>query len=540
MANNVATLEQVELGLDKQTIEALSQSKNEPSWVLARRLEAWHLYEETPMPASNDELWRRTKVDKIDFASIVPFSGKSGNALKSLPEKFQQVAQDKNAAGIIAQYNSHGSFARLANDLKKQGVIFCDIDTAIQEYPELVQQYLMTQAVTYTENRYASAKPSTTASGKHEGGGYGNTIGDLKFVALHAAFFSGGTFLYVPRNVNIDLPLQTLTYFDAPNVGMFTHSVILVDEGASVKLIENYASKETEEQRFSSGAVELILKPGSNLQYFHLQDFGRNTWHFTSQTALLADDASLTWLVGTLGSQTTKAFLDCKMLGKGANANLLGFFFGDGDQHFDQHTFQNHIVGNSASDLLFKGALKDKAYSAFRGLIRVNPQAQRSDAYQANRNILLSDTSHADSIPELEIEANDVRCTHGATVGPIDPEQIFYLQARGIPQNEAEQLIVEGFFDALMGKIPLESIRAELSQAIRTKIGIAQEPEEKTQRAVRKPVAKSPAKKSAKKVGKKAVKKPTAKAVVKKVVKKPIKKTVTKKVVKQTGKKSKR
>jgi Fe-S cluster assembly protein SufD len=515
-----ATLTKTEIGLNKSTIEALSKSKNEPAWVLARRMEAWHLYEETPMPAANDELWRRTKVDGINFETIVPFSNKTSNALKQLPSKFLKIVQDKNAAGVIAQYNSHGAFAQLASDLKKRGVIFCDLDTAIREHPELVKQYLMTQAVTYTENRYASAKPSTSASGRHEGGGYGNTIGDLKFVALHAAFFSGGTFLYVPRNVTIDLPLQTLTYFDAPNVGMFTHSVIVVDEGASVKLIENYASKETEEQRFSSGAVELILKPGANLQYFGVQDFGRNVWHFTSQTALLERDSSLTWLVGTLGSQTTKAFLDCKMLGKGTNANLLGFFFGDGDQHFDQHTFQNHIIGNSASDLLYKGALKDKARSAFRGLIRVNPNAQRSDAYQANRNILLSDTSHADSIPELEIEANDVRCTHGATIGPIDPEQIFYLQARGIAQVQAEQLIVEGFFDALMQKIPLESVRDELSTAIRTKIGFAEEPTAIAPRAIRKPVVKSPAKKPAKKVVKKAVKKLVRKASLKKTAKK--------------------
>ncbi|MCI0475306.1 MAG: Fe-S cluster assembly protein SufD, partial [Anaerolineales bacterium] len=235
---------------------------------------------------------------------------------------------------------------------------------------------------------------------------------------------------------------------------------------------ENYASQENEAQRFSNGAVELILKPGANLQYFHLQDFARNVWHFSSQTALLEKDSTLTWLNGALGSQTTKAFLDCKFLGEGTNANLLGFFFGDDKQHFDQHTFQNHIVGRSASDLLYKGALKDRAYSAFRGLIRVNPNAQRSDAYQANRNILLSPKAHADSIPELEIEANDVRCTHGATVGPIDPEQIFYLMARSIPKIEAEKVIVEGFFDPLMQKIPLESIREELTRAIQTKIGM--------------------------------------------------------------------
>jgi Fe-S cluster assembly protein SufD len=472
MVNNVATLK-LETGFSKNAIEALSKFKHEPDWARARRLEAWHLYEETPMPASNDELWRRTSVKDLKFDNVVPFApNESVNALEVLPAKFKQIANDANAGGVLVQYNSAGAHTRLAESLKKRGVIFCDLDTAIREHPELVKQYFMTQAVTYAENRYASAKPSTSSSGKHEGGGYGDTIGDLKFAALHGAFFSGGTFLYVPRGVMIDVPLQSLTYFNSPDLAMFTHTLVVVEEGAAVTLIENYASKENGARRFSSGAVELILKPGAQLQYFHLQDFARDVWHFTSQTALLERDASLTWLNGTLGSQSTKAFLDCKFLGAGANAKLLGFFFGDGKQHFDQHTFQNHIVGHTESDLLYKGALKDTAYSAFRGLIRVNPAAQRSDAYQANRNILLSPKAHADSIPELEIEANDVRCTHGATVGPIDPEQIFYLQTRGIPKVEAEKVIVEGFFDPLMQKIPLESIRDELAQAIQSKIGV--------------------------------------------------------------------
>ncbi len=461
-------------GFTKDAIEALSSLKQEPDWLHTRRLEAWHLYEETPMPLPNDELWRRTPLSGLKLDSVIPYapSAPADNLATLLPEKYRHVLDDSNAAGVLVQYNSTGAHAHLAGDLKQRGVIFCDLDTAIREHPALVREHLMTRAVTYAENRYASARPSTSAAGKHEGGGYGNTIGDLKFVTLHAAFFSGGTFLYVPRGVQIELPLQTLTYFDQPDLAMFAHSLIVVEEGASVKLIENYASKAAQAQRFSSGAVELVLKPGSNLQYFHLQDFERNVWHFTSQTALLEKDSSLTWLVGTLGSQVTKAFLDCKMLGEGTNAALLGFFFGDGKQHFDQHTFQNHIIGHSTSDLLYKGALKDNAYSAFRGLIRVNPNAQRSDAYQANRNVLLSEHSHADSIPELEIEANDVRCTHGATVGPIDSEQLFYLMARGIPRAEAERLIVAGFFDPLMQKIPLEAIRDQLAQVITSKIGV--------------------------------------------------------------------
>ncbi len=470
MVNDIATLK-LETGLNKNALEALSRSKNEPAWMRARRLEAWHLYEETPLPAANDELWRRTSLKSLNLdAALALAPAPTGDA--ALPEKFQQIANDTAAGGVLAQSNATTVFARLADDLKQRGVIFCDLDTAIREHPALVQKYFMTQAVTYTENRYATTKPSTSKSGRHEGGGYGDTIGDLKFAALHGAFFNSGTFLYVPRGVVIDLPLQTLTYFDAPNLAMFTHTLVVLEEGAAATLTENYASQSSEAQRFSNGAVELILQPGANLQYSHVQDFARNVWHFTTQTALMHQDTALTWLTGTLGSHTTKAFLDCKFLGAGANANLLGFFFGDGKQHFDQHTFQNHLVGNTASDLLFKGALKDEAYSAFRGLIRVNPNAQRSDAYQANRNILLSPKAHADSIPELEIEANDVRCTHGATVGPIDPEQIFYLMARAIPRRDAEKLIVEGFFDTLMQKIPLDTVRNELTQAIQTKLGV--------------------------------------------------------------------
>lgn len=473
MADTVASMK-LETGLSKNAIDVLSRLKQEPNWVHARRLEAWHLYEETPLPAANDELWRRTSLKELKLDGVVPFVAPVAGANVVLPEKFQQMAIDPNTGGVLIQYNSTNAQARLNDDLKKRGVIFSDLDTAIREHPELVQKYFMTQAVTYSENRYKSDKPRTTASGRHEGGGYGDTTGDLKFAALHGAFFSGGTFLYVPRGVVVDLPLQAITYFDAPNAAMFTHTLVVVEEGASVTLIDNYASQANEAQRFSDGAVELILKPGADLKYFHLQDYAQNVWHFTTQTALMDKDSTLTWLAGTLGSQTTKAFLDCKFVGQGANANLLGFYFGDGNQHFDHHTFQNHIVGHCTSDLLYKGALKDKAYSAFRGLIRVNPDAQRSDAYQANRNLLLSQHAHADSIPELEIEANDVRCTHGATVGPVDGDQVFYLMARGIPRLQAEHLIVEGFFEQLMQKIPLESIRQELTQSIQKKIGLTE------------------------------------------------------------------
>lgn len=456
-------------GFSKQNIETLSVANSEPDWMLAKRLEAWHVYEETPFPASNDELWRRTPLQNLKLDTVVPFSPPSPEQWSptQLPAEYQGLAENKDAAGVLIQHNSRGAYLHLKEEYVKRGVILSDLNTAVREHPDLVRDYFMSRAVTLAENRYAR---HVDAQGIVEQRGYSDTIGDLKFATLHGAFWSGGTFLYVPRNVVIEEPLNTLAFFDAPAVGIFTHSLIILEPGASVKLIEDYGSAGNEAQRFGSRAVELILKPGSDLQYFNLQDWAYNVWDFSSQTAIVERDANLVWLAGMLGSAVTKAFLDARLEGNGANVRMLGFFFGDREQHFDQHTFQNHLLPHGTSDLLYKGALKDKAYSAFRGLIRVNPGAQRSDAYQQNRNLLLSAHAHADSIPELEIEANDVRCTHGATVGPLEEEAVFYLMARGIPRPEAERLITEGFFDELLAKIPLEAVRERLFQVIRKKI----------------------------------------------------------------------
>lgn len=455
-------------GFSKQAIEALSRAYDEPDWMLARRLEAWHVYEETPLPAANDELWRRTSLQGLQLDTVVPFETAADSwSPAQLPAEFSGLAENQDAAGVLITHNGRAAHVQLRDEYKQRGVILCDLSTAVREYPDLVREHFMTHAVSLAENRYAR---HVNAQGITEHHGYSDTIGDLKFASLHGAFWSGGTFLYVPRNVIIEQPLNTLTYFDTPNLAIFSHSLVILEGGASVKLIEDFGSAARETQRFGSRAVELILKPASALQYFNLQDWAQNVWDFSSQTAIVERDATLTWLAGMLGSAVTKAFLDSRIQGAGANVRMLGFFFGDKAQHFDQHTFQNHIVGHGTSDLLYKGALKDNAYSAFRGLIRINPDAQRSDAYQQNRNLLLSGHAHADSIPELEIEANDVRCTHGATVGPLEEEAVFYLMARGIPRPEAERVITEGFFDELIAKIPLDVVQDRLFRVIRQKI----------------------------------------------------------------------
>lgn len=456
------------VGFHKDALEALSRANGEPDWMRARRLEAWHVYNETPLPASNDELWRRTSLKDLKLDDVVPFAWQDAAwSPDQLPAEFHGLADNQDAAGVLITHNGRASVVQLKEEYKQRGVILCDMNTALRDYPELVREHFMTRAVTLAENRYARR---INEQGITESHGYSDTIGDLKFASLHGAFWNSGTFLYVPRNVVVEQPINTLAFYDAPQVAIFSHSLIILESGASAKLIEDFGSSANEAQRFGSRAVELILKPNSDLQYFNLQDWAHNVWDFTSQTAILERDTNLTWLAGMLGSAVTKAFLDSRIQGPGANVRMLGFFFGDKQQHFDQHTFQNHIVPNGKSDLLYKGALKDRAYSAFRGLIRINPDAQHSDAYQQNRNLLLSRTAHADSIPELEIEANDVRCTHGATVGPIEEAAVFYMMARGIPRPEAERLFTEGFFDELIAKIPLEVVQDRLFRVIRQKI----------------------------------------------------------------------
>ena len=219
-----------------------------------------------------------------------------------------------------------------------------------------------------------------------------------------------------------------------------------------------------------AGLVEIHVGSGANLRFVELQSWGEHVWNFTHERARVHQDGNLDWIFGALGSHLTKNFSDLDLVGTGATGRMSGFYFTDGDQHLDHDTQQNHLAPNTTSDLLFKGALKDHSRSVWQGMIYVAPGAQKTDGYQANRNLVLSEKARADSIPGLEILADDVRCTHGATVGKIDPEPIFYLLSRGIAYPDAERLIVEGFFDPIMQRIPFDGVRERFQQAILEKM----------------------------------------------------------------------
>jgi Fe-S cluster assembly protein SufD len=220
-----------------------------------------------------------------------------------------------------------------------------------------------------------------------------------------------------------------------------------------------------------AGIVEIQVEAGANLRFVELQSWGEHVWNFSHERARLGRDANLDWIFGAIGSHLTKNFSHLDLVGVGATGRMSGFYFTDGVQHLDHDTQQNHMAPHTTSDLLFKGALRDRSRSVWQGLIYVAPGAQKTDGYQANRNLILSPDARADSIPGLEILADDVRCTHGATVGKVDADQVFYLRSRGIPYREAERLIVEGFFDPIMQRIPFDGVRARFQDAIADKMG---------------------------------------------------------------------
>jgi Fe-S cluster assembly protein SufD len=278
-------------------------------------------------------------------------------------------------------------------------------------------------------------------------------------------------FSSTPKGIEAAIPIRLFQWQDAVSQITAPRNVIIVEDGAIATVIEEQLSESAEGISAHIGGTEAFVGESAKLVYGTLQDWGRNLYHYSNQRARIARGGELQWIQTLLGGRMTKTNSYFDLAGPGAQAFVHGFMFGDGRQHFHLHTLQRHVSDHCTSDLLIKGCLRDQARSIYQGLIQVSEGAQRTDAYQANRNLLLSDAARADSIPGLEILANDVRCTHGATIGQVDEEQLYYLMARGLPRREAQRLIVEGFFVPVLDRIPLEGVREQLRQAIERKLG---------------------------------------------------------------------
>ena len=299
----------------------------------------------------------------------------------------------------------------------------------------------------------------------------GSLVGaDEKFAAHNAALWQHGLLVIVPRGVELQEPLYVRVSNQHEEGAIFWRLLVIAEPGSRFSLIEEYASSSPELPSYSNAAVELFVGEGAKLEYVSLQNLSRETWHFASHHARVERDGELDWVAGGFGSKKGKIRIQNDLAGPGATSRVTGAYFADGTQHLDYDTFQEHIAPNTTSDFAFKGALRDRARAVWRGMIRVEQDAQKTNAYQENRNLMLSPKAHADSIPGLEILANDVRCTHGATLSQVDRDALFYLMARGLPRGEAERLIVRGFFQDVLDRIELEPVREALATALEARI----------------------------------------------------------------------
>ena len=425
----------------QEAVKKLSASLNEPEWMLAFRLAAFAQFEQMPMPTTSDEAWRRTNIRRLKMDQIGPSVNGDAASGAVVPDFLGQQLTTDEAGGNMLQVDGVVQQFAVSDELTAQGVIFCDMHTAVSQHPDLVKKYFMTQGVKISEG---------------------------KFAALHGAFWRGGTFLYVPRNVKATAPLHTVLWSE--NGKTFTHTLVVLETSAEAVFMDEYASENKKGTAFHNGVIELLVGDNAHLIYAGLQDFGYNMWQFNHERGRVGRDGRLDWVTSMMGTRLTKAFQTMELDQPGAWGRMSGIFFTNGRQHLDLDTQQNHNAGNTVSDLLYKGALKGKSRTVWQGMIKAQPDAQKIDGFQANRNLMLERTARADSIPGLEIEADDVACTHASAIGQIDEEELFYLMSRGIPRKTAVEMSVQGFFDPLMRRIPFAGIRDRIFDRIVEKI----------------------------------------------------------------------
>jgi len=400
------------------------------------RLRALGEFEAMPIPSQATEEWRYTDLSDFDL-DFIPFSAGGGPEAVNRHGVLQAAGVVGERAGLQIQRNSEVISTQLVAGFADQGVVFGDLDLAAATHPDLVERHLH------------SLVPTDRT----------------KFLALHGAFRTGGTFLHVPDGLEIELPLQTLTYLDADGAAVFPHTLIVVGKHAAVTFIDRYVSPDLT-RAFSDAVTEIVVGDGARVRYASIQDWGSGVTHLGVQRARVGRDAEIRTLAIGFGADLSRAEAETILAEPGGFSEMLGIFFADGEQHFDHRTLQDHVAPNCQSDLLYKGALRDHSRAVYSGWVHVRPDAQKTNAMQTSRNIVLSEHAKADAIPNLEIEANDVRCGHAASVGPVDEETIFYLQSRGIPREDAERLIVSGFFQEVLDRVTIDEVRLGSEAAI--------------------------------------------------------------------------
>jgi len=419
------------MSFTKAAVEELSALHGEPDWLRGRRLESFGIYERLPLPdTKRQEDWRQVDLKGLDLEAYAPFQHPNGTAPPGAGD---------GLSGTLRQRGTSTPAVSIDAELARQGVVFGPLAEAARDHPDLVARYLFT-----------AVKPDRD-----------------KFAALHAALFSGGTFLYVPDGVTVSQPFVSQFWSSGSGAAVLPHSLVIAGRGSKFQYVDEFLSADRQEASLASGSTEVFLEEGSDVGYVALQHWSINTWQFANQRFHLGRDARLRMVDVALGGRLARLRVEAILDGPGSSADLRGLFFGTGDQAFDFRTLQDHVGPHTTSDLLFKGALKDRAKSVYVGVVRVEPAARASSSNQANRNLLLSEKAKATSEPILEILNNDIlRCSHGATVGPVDPEHLFYLESRGIPHQIAERMLVQGFLGEVLDRLPVARLRDAVDQEL--------------------------------------------------------------------------
>ena len=416
------------------------ESREFPGWFREQQREAWKQFETLPSPTRKDQLWRFSSVDLLN---LKPFKFGGTLADKDRENILEQSrGLDDVAARLIFAGDQLIESNIVSEQLKKRGVIFQPLERAMVEHADLFRKHFMSQPA---------------------------VLGSAKYAALHKALVSSGTFLFVPRGVEIELPIEIFHWLHGENASVFPHLLLVADELAKVTVIESFRSLDRQSPGFACGVNDLIAGPGAKITYVCAQTWGENVRALQMNTTTVDHDASALSLNLHLGGKYSRFESLSRLIGEGGRSDLLAVSVADGDQEFDARTLQDHISPHTASDLLYKNALDDRARCTFGGLIRVEPHAHFTDAYQKVRNLLLSDDSEANSMPGLEILADNVRCTHGATSGQIDADELFYLRARGIPVKVAQRLLVSGFLNEVIQRLDQSAITAHLHALIEEK-----------------------------------------------------------------------
>jgi len=407
------------------------------------RRSAWELAAQLSFPLKKDEAWRWVDLSKLNFAALQQSNG-SAKAAAFTPEQLEGLTKRENGHSGSLIISPAGVVRQVDATVERAGVIFTDFRSAEKDYPELV------------------AKLSGSVVKPEES----------KFAAMTAALAEEGLLLYVPKNCRLEQPLLVQILAAAgDHQASFTHTLIWLEAGASADLELAFGSLPagSASQTFHSGIVEIHLDDEAVLNLTEIQEFDHQVWNITHERAQVGRHARFMWLYGALGTCLSKNFIDTDLQGSDAEVQVKGFYLTDDRQHIDLDTQQNHLAPRTTSNLLFKGAVTESSAAVWEGMIYVAPTAMQTDGYQSSRNLVLSRSAKVNAIPGLEILADDVRCSHGATVGKIDEEELFYLQARGIPLLDAEQLILEGFFGEVLELMPDEAIKEDLKSKITKK-----------------------------------------------------------------------